>query len=422
MFLHLIIISFIIFIFNIFILHIILNKEYINKNIVYYRQLASAVNSLCISVIFTAGIFHLQSIGFHLLSTWNKESLYTDAIVLSFLFICIFTAIGSIIFDNFFSPIHTTSIIPKLEIFGLYLRSFENDSYLNVEYNIIREAKKQLQFFAIANPSTIVQKIKADRIFATDTEWQSAVSVLISKAQYTIIRIGISNGCKWELQHILTSNLCKKTIFLFRTKEEYCLLCKSLQSMGYGGMPILEFEESVMPLCAIFLKNDSKYDWCFASLHNQTEINKLFQRYLHLRPDYKRLMSQLKSSKDSLPKILSLKGYLKAYIPFSFSGLFPIPFLIIGKLKKTSLILSIIIIYLCLTQMILSKSTFPIIILFMFFTFYGKHMTIVSNHLASDVIADKRINFFCIICLITIALSCFFTNLYLNIYPNVVNH
>lgn len=417
MFLAIVIISLIIALINIIILRMVLQRKPIDIYCIRFRQYASFINSICLSTFCIATLIITEAHYYPQLLTLNFDTFLTDIIILSFLFICSFAAIANHFFENFFSPIYTPKIIDKLELFSVYLRPFDIDYLNNSEYRIIKKSNKIFQTFAIANPSILIQNINASRIFANDKEWKSAVSALLEKSQFNIIRVGVTDGCIWELNQIIDYNYCHKTIFLFKKREEYNLLCSTLHNLGYGGMPKLNIKDDNSTLCAIFLKNSSCFDWHFVSLHSNSEITNLFNSYLHYKPKCQLILNKMKSCRKSFTNIFSWNNYLSFQKNgLSFAGLFPLPFLIIGKVKGRSLFVSLLLIFYGIRIATIIKMTFPIYIVAAIFCLFGSQMSIISNNWAGYEIIRNRINYFLIVCITTMILAYALSLIFLNLH------
>jgi len=114
------------------------------------------------------------------------------------------------------SPIYTVEQIKDIDDFNLYLRSFDADNiHKKDEEFICRTFNHLFPTYAIGDPSSLLQPYGADRIYATDDEWQEAVSSLMSKSKLIIVRCGLTNGTLWEIDKNFFHFLCQQ-------KRVYC--------------------------------------------------------------------------------------------------------------------------------------------------------------------------------------------------------
>lgn len=225
-------------------------------------QRTKIVNSLCFIFslaisFFAVGISftNIIDLDYHL----SVEKWVETTIKMAF-----FTTMAIVLMDGIISkicsPIHTVEQILHLGNYNLYLRSFEADSiHKKDERFICRTFNHLFPTYAIGDPNTMLQPYGADRIYATDDEWQKAVSDLMLNAQLIIIRCGLTNGTLWEIDKIISSNYINKCVFILDDDKTYEVLKSKFLEIGITPQfPILDFTDNQFGL---FLYEDSTGKW-----------------------------------------------------------------------------------------------------------------------------------------------------------------
>lgn len=132
-----------------------------------------------------------------------------------------------------FEPYYTTDVIDGLDNYSLYLRSFDLDkksvirnrnAFTRGTLFLPEKLEKSLcgavrdkvgMVYAIGDPGCVSPTtLEAASIYADDRSWQSAVAKLSKNAKLILLRIGDTDGCKWELLHCLDNNYIRKVIFV----------------------------------------------------------------------------------------------------------------------------------------------------------------------------------------------------------------
>ena len=116
--------------------------------------------------------------------------------------------------------------------FALYLRNFQMDqecTYNGTEQLICETLNQSLPVFAIGNPFEVLPSIGAERLYATDEEWEDIVQILLQRSRLVLIRPALSPGCIKELSFCSQYDALNKTIFLIRSQEDIEIICDKLK-------------------------------------------------------------------------------------------------------------------------------------------------------------------------------------------------
>lgn len=132
-----------------------------------------------------------------------------------------------------FEPFYTITTISKLDDFSLYLRPFDVDTQSilknrrgftksmfflpeNLEKVICKNIGIEVApVYAIGNPGAVLPTtLNSSCIYASDEDWKNAVTTLAHKSKMILLRVGDTDGCKWELLHCFNQNYLVKTIFI----------------------------------------------------------------------------------------------------------------------------------------------------------------------------------------------------------------
>lgn len=176
----------------------------------------------------------------------NLILLYVIFIVMTFLIV------NSI--NNVYGVVYTTAdIIDELHVFSLYLRPFASDDIhvsRKQEKWICKEADRYFKLYAIGNPGKVMPSIGAESIFAEDATWKNDVEQLMRNAKYIILRVGDSEGSKWELERDVDDQLEKRTIFLIDSQSALNIFYSVIQpvfssnlKMPVNGTLAIYFDE-----------------------------------------------------------------------------------------------------------------------------------------------------------------------------------
>ena len=123
----------------------------------------------------------------------------------------------------------------------LYLRSFDTDT-TEVEKRICRDLQNLFPVYAIGDPNKVLQPNGAKRIYATDQQWQNVVDQLTKKCKLIVLRVGQSEGTKWEMHHILNNAMLHKTIFITSSQDDYVFLANAVNKLTNISLPEIEIQ------------------------------------------------------------------------------------------------------------------------------------------------------------------------------------
>lgn len=161
-----------------------------------------------------------------------------------------FFTIALVMADGFIrqicSRIYTTDIIDELEKYNLYLRSFEADSSPRSEKMICGEFRRLYETYAIGNPNTVLQPLGVRRIYASDNEWQEAVSRLMEGARIIIMRCAETEGAMWEINRLFSRpELLAKCVWIVDSPQVYRFLTAEFRRHNIPVIaPTLDFDAS----------------------------------------------------------------------------------------------------------------------------------------------------------------------------------
>lgn len=161
-----------------------------------------------------------------------------------------FFTIAVVLADGFIrqicSRIYTTDIIDELEKYNLYLRSFEADSSPRSEKMICGEFGRLYETYAIGNPNTVLQPLGVRRIYASDNEWQEAVSRLMEGARIIIMRCAETGGAMWEINRLFSRpELLAKCVWIVDSPQVFGFLTAEFRRHNIPVIaPTLDFDAS----------------------------------------------------------------------------------------------------------------------------------------------------------------------------------
>lgn len=207
-------------------------------------------------------------------------------------FICI---VGLIIGDNrcFFEPYFESRISASLERqkFCLFLRPFDTDGKLNfssflglrntkIEWLICKELNKQVgQTYAIGNPRSYLPTNKnIFNIYATDLEWHDVIHTLSEKSRLVFLRMGETQGCKWEINHCQKKKYFDKMILLIEdlngllVAKKLLGLTTNITTINKPCLAYYDQQSEEWGISVISKKNDIKtFVSKYLKSHNQIE-------------------------------------------------------------------------------------------------------------------------------------------------------
>lgn len=195
----------------------------------------------------------------------------------------ILSAIAANSINNMYGVVYTTTNIKdKLDVYSLYLRPFTSDKIgvsKNQEKWICKEADRFFKLYAIGNPGRVVNSIGAESIFATDETWKNDVKNLIIKAKYVILRVGDSDGAKWELESIIDNDSVKKTIFLIDNQIALELFNSKMQSVCPSNLQKPNNES-----LAVYW-DDINHLWVTCEIKSRKDVKQLMMKYIETHSD-----------------------------------------------------------------------------------------------------------------------------------------
>lgn len=172
--------------------------------------------------------------------------------------------------------VYTKSDIKNIVTCCLYLRSFNTDK-LRGEKNICKIFNKYCPTLSIGNPNVILPFTHSKRIYVTDDNWKSAVEELMAKARIVLLRVGDTDGTKWEISRALINNHLRKTIFLVYSYGDYNILQSILMSFHYS-LPALDCHISDKMALAYYISSNG-YCWNVQSIQSKKEIKQLLREF-----------------------------------------------------------------------------------------------------------------------------------------------
>ena len=209
---------------------------------------------------------------------------------------------------NCFEPYFNADTADDIENLCLYLRPFQTDTVRGfkakalvrgvigikepVEKYLSKELHRQIaQTFAIGNPnSSIPETISTTSLYASDEQWKDVITKLDNKAKVIWIRVGNTDGCKWELNHCIDNDLLKKTIFLIEDETALNLFKEELGST-------IDVELSMddgSRYSKIVYYSEQTQDWKAIELQSKQGIKSFVKSYLQQNPS---LQEQVKRQK-----------------------------------------------------------------------------------------------------------------------------
>ena len=196
-------------------------------------------------------------------------------------------------FRCFVEPYYNASLANDIEHLCLYLRPFETDkkNILNnsklyakrgwgipvkIERLLCEELNRSVvQTFAIGNPnSNIPTTFATTNLYANDKEWKETIAILAEKASIIIIRIGQTEGCLWEIDHCIESELLVKVIFLVENAQAMKLLQEKLTNKAPQMCDALTEGHY-----ALFLNEDGS-EWTSTRIEAASDVKKCVDSYI----------------------------------------------------------------------------------------------------------------------------------------------
>lgn len=375
-------------------------------------SLHSILQYMCLSLLaltFISGILYYQESGLgHLIGTNNYIDFITDLMTLSFLFVIVLVYNIRII-RSFCHPIYTKESIKGLHEFILYLRPFNSDN---------EKFGKTVKFFSnitfpavsIANPHFVVQNSDSDKIFTDDTEWKSVVSECMDKCVYTIIHIGNTEGCIWELEQC-KNELLGKSFFVVSSEDAFKVFRSFVQQLDAKiYLPTYEGGQQVF-----FLESPKNiYSWKRENIHDKNDVKRIVSSFTENRDSITGIIqSRREAVKSPFKSLFDDRCFPKNYGWFSWAGLSLISFPFMGRLKWQywiTLIPLAIILGVSLGQL-------GLFVMSIIITIFGKRLIWLSSKWSGISAVNNQINLIAITMLVSTALSWGLGNAYLSKHP-----
>ena len=156
--------------------------------------------------------------------------------------------------------------------YAVYLRNFsleKHRSFRSVENDLCDFLKKGIPVFAIGDPYETISKIGAERLYASDDDWENMIVDLITHSKMIIIRPSGSKGCLIEIKHIVNLGLLNKCLFLISSKEEISVLRNHLKLSQTLDLEILEKYLATDDILGLKVDANGKYSsFVFDSTNN----------------------------------------------------------------------------------------------------------------------------------------------------------
>ena len=94
----------------------------------------------------------------------------------------------------------------------LYLRSFTDDDRAARRHGALTEEEQLAKalawvgpLVAVGRPGEVLPQAGAQRIYVADEDWQRRVAQLMSQARLVVLRTGLTEGFRWEVERALTA-------------------------------------------------------------------------------------------------------------------------------------------------------------------------------------------------------------------------
>ncbi len=160
--------------------------------------------------------------------------------------------------------------------YAIYLRSFANEkNHLadSVENELCDFLQKGIPVFAIGDPNEVLSSLGAERLYASDDEWEDMVIELIRHGKMIIVRPSRSNGCLIELNHIEHLNALDKCLFIISSKEEVEILRNNLKLTDYSDLKLLENNYKEGEIIGLKINTNGKFSAFVFEASNNNLIN-----------------------------------------------------------------------------------------------------------------------------------------------------
>jgi len=138
----------------------------------------------------------------------------------------------------------------------LYLRAFSDDKktaefgvgYFDMstsEEALVTVLKKIGHVFTIGNPNDVLPEIGAKRVYVSDKQWKHRVTRYMKEAKLVVMRLGVSNGIRWEIEQAFKTVKPTHLVFLVPTSESYDEFCKNYSSFISSPLEEVNIEHHI---------------------------------------------------------------------------------------------------------------------------------------------------------------------------------
>ena len=270
-------------------------KEYEESDIKIRRRLKigntfMVATLLCLLPVLTAswGADTLPTLDYEDVS--ERQGVIEKFINMSLL-ISIGMTISAIFADTFInritSEIYHYKDVKDIDQFCLYLRSFHDDNSYD-ESLLCKTFQKMLPVFAIGDPCKVLQPNGANRIYVTNDLWREAVSTLSEKTWLLLLRIGMTDGTKWEVLNVFQTDIVNKVIFIVYSGADYQYLANIVLEKMNVVIPELDIVDGKPMAFFIVQEGSGSYTVVHKQINKNQYVEELLKVYLNCHPELER--------------------------------------------------------------------------------------------------------------------------------------
>jgi len=208
----------------------------------------------------------------------------------------------------FFEPYFNSSIVEDIDDLCLYLRPFNSDTKTGfkskgtikgsfgfsepIEKYLCKFLHKRIaQPFAIGNPGSCVPTtLSTTCIYASDDEWKQTIAILADKAKTIIVRVGQTEGCKWEIDHCIQQKHLNKIIFLVEDHNDMNFLRERM-----GFLNSIDISDNINNGCKLIFFSQTTQKWEIRKITNRKDVNRAVEEFIGQNFS---LMTDLKEKKN----------------------------------------------------------------------------------------------------------------------------
>lgn len=142
-------------------------------------------------------------------------------------------------------------------------------------------SEKIAPVYAIGNPGVVLPTtFNSSCIYASDDEWKRAVAELAQKAKMILLRVGDTDGCKWELLHCFNRNYLMKTIFIADDMDDIDIIQNSTLSKIPDEIKKLDFHKN-----SIGLWLNGQDSWEYKELKTSGDCSNMVESFTNIHPN-----------------------------------------------------------------------------------------------------------------------------------------